>query len=1183
MSKEKSSKKKIEFQKLTPFNQANLGIYNDSLDFVWDDSELLNVALTGPYGSGKSSVIRTYIKKNEKENVLYVSLASFKEYSSDDKPQVIKSRDKENEKKQSYYTEAALEGKIINQIVHQIPAKEIPQSDFKIKEKMTPSKMIATTKLLFTFLISALIILNYSKVKEFLFGIISLNDISAEQIINAIIIISLLLLLLSSYKLLEIAVRFFYEKRNFKNLKIFNAEIELHDEKDTSYFDKYLNEIIYILKESKVEVIIFEDIDRFETNIFFTKLKEINTLVNNKIDLENEDAPNKRLKFIYLIKDDMFSANERTKFFDYIVPIIPIIDSSNSYARLLGVFKKELLNDENHIDNTKITKRLLYDLSLFISDMRILKNIYNEYIIYKDRISFSELGLIANNLLGLIAYKNIFPSDFMKLQFNHGYVYAVLDRKDDLIKIKEAYYKEEIGKLEKEIRRYNSATNEELGTYEQLDESQKTLENLPKLSFHELTDLFSEEEVFYNLRDIEEFSEITKQKNVGLIVYLINNDYINQTYIEYMSYFHKGDLSGGDKNAYLKIVSHVNQPYDLKLDKPGDVLERLEISDFERSEILNFSLMDFAIENNHVFLDEFYRVIIKEEKQSFILEYLESGYGSKLKFVKEVNERWNQFAYKTITGKSYKYSASSTEFKNYLLLTFETASIKTLESLNIEEELSNFISKDKAFLNIKAPNIKKIIEAFETLNVSFEIIEFEESEEGLFNEVYNHHLYNLNWDMLELILNKKFNVSDEKIVLKENYTIINSQAESPLYEYIHTNINDYLEVWFANDLEVINDSEESVLKLLNNEDIEPKYINQYMELFTAKVTSLIEVEDTKLWRRILDRNRITFSEENIAVYFSKNKKLDSSLINLINQQELNYFDPIPFSEDDLLNFEKRVMLSNDINVHNYEIILKGSLLEEETYELTELEEERVNILISIDLIKMNIQGLLLLRGNFPRLVLKYIKKNLDEYFDLVSNNPNQVIVEEIVMILSSMDITNLSKVRLIESVGRAIESYTITDLNYPLSLEEKIIGEYFDQEDLEYVVSNYVKYSQHTKYQIINHIINDITRITSEEIKLSEEVLKELLVVENLDIETKKLLLYHYRDSLGLKLIEDYLVEYDENELVRLFHGGRPREIEITDANKLLLEYFIDKVIRGYRVDEEGKYYTANGMREVVY
>ena len=52
----------IKFEKLTPIDSAELGIYEQALDKVFADKEIRNVAISGPYGSGKSSILNTYKK-----------------------------------------------------------------------------------------------------------------------------------------------------------------------------------------------------------------------------------------------------------------------------------------------------------------------------------------------------------------------------------------------------------------------------------------------------------------------------------------------------------------------------------------------------------------------------------------------------------------------------------------------------------------------------------------------------------------------------------------------------------------------------------------------------------------------------------------------------------------------------------------------------------------------------------------------------------------------------------------------------------------------------------------------------------------------------------------------------------------------------------------------------------------
>lgn len=55
---------RIKFQKLTPSDDVDISGYADALDFVFDsqNSDLKNIAITGPYSSGKTSVLDTYLR-----------------------------------------------------------------------------------------------------------------------------------------------------------------------------------------------------------------------------------------------------------------------------------------------------------------------------------------------------------------------------------------------------------------------------------------------------------------------------------------------------------------------------------------------------------------------------------------------------------------------------------------------------------------------------------------------------------------------------------------------------------------------------------------------------------------------------------------------------------------------------------------------------------------------------------------------------------------------------------------------------------------------------------------------------------------------------------------------------------------------------------------------------------------
>ena len=66
------------------------------------------------------------------------------------------------------------------------------------------------------------------------------------------------------------------------------------------------------------------------------KLRELNEILNGY------EVLNKRGKitFVYAVRDDLFKKEaERTKFFDFIIPVIPVINSTNSDEVMKTILK----------------------------------------------------------------------------------------------------------------------------------------------------------------------------------------------------------------------------------------------------------------------------------------------------------------------------------------------------------------------------------------------------------------------------------------------------------------------------------------------------------------------------------------------------------------------------------------------------------------------------------------------------------------------------------------------------------------------------------------------------------------------------------------------------------------------------------------------------------------------------
>ncbi|MHB1106886.1 MAG: YobI family P-loop NTPase, partial [Lutibacter sp.] len=178
-------------------------------------------------------------------------------------------------------------------------------------------------------------------------------------------------------------------------------------------------------------VVIIEYLDRFEQTEIFTKLREINLLINNSKSI------NRQVAFIYAVRDEMFKENDRTKFFDFIIPIIPVINYSNSNEQLTKALKEF---------GYSISTDLIDEVAFYVDDMRLLYNVVNEFHIYFQKFQGKEFQgkEFMDKLFAMIVYKNIYPEDFVKLGRNSGILYK------NLVENKEAWVKEAIEEIEKD-------------------------------------------------------------------------------------------------------------------------------------------------------------------------------------------------------------------------------------------------------------------------------------------------------------------------------------------------------------------------------------------------------------------------------------------------------------------------------------------------------------------------------------------------------------------------------------------------------------------------------------------------------------------------------------------------------------------------------------------------------------
>ena len=354
----------IRFESLTPkILDKNNPIYTKALDFAFENDSIKNIAITGVYGSGKTTIWNTYVKEKKLKNIITVSLGKYEDecvkskYNNDGKGENIScSPEVDNER------ENRIERQIINQIVSQIDSKKISKSKYKFK---SDKRDLIEIIFIFLFLASIFILINWNEFKNFKL------ELSVFNVLNLVLFISLFFIILG------------LKKKNILNISKINfklVEAQLDDKisTDETVIDKDMKEIVYLLDNSDAEVVVFEDLDRYDNIEIYNKLRELNFLLNRYVN-SNGKKSKRIIKFIYMVKDGLFASKDRTKFYDFIMPVVPIVDSRTSENYLVSLLIKD---KEKYNENpNELQGNILANISLYIDDMRLLKNIVNEKII----------------------------------------------------------------------------------------------------------------------------------------------------------------------------------------------------------------------------------------------------------------------------------------------------------------------------------------------------------------------------------------------------------------------------------------------------------------------------------------------------------------------------------------------------------------------------------------------------------------------------------------------------------------------------------------------------------------------------------------------------------------------------------------------------------------------------------
>jgi len=1012
-----------DYVDLAPTDKADRsGIYSDVLLQATKNPNVYNIALTGPYGSGKSSIIKTFLKRYRKywffkKPVLQISLAAFL-------PEADAPRGK--------VTKQEIERSILQQMLYGADANSLPLSRFK---------RIRSPKWWSCF-VWPLVIVGMLACWKLIDQRDAILDLSFFQPLDETNWFNLSCFTFGMLFVWLVLHQIYVKSLgiSLRSISLKDIEIKPYATDQESILNRHLDEIIYFFQSTNYDLVVIEDLDRFDNSEIFVTLREINSLVNANAGVKRQ------IRFLYALRDNMFVNTDRTKFFEFIIPVIPIINSSNSIDKMIE--QEERLSLPNRLD-----RQFLKEVSRYLNDLRLIQNIFNEYVIYRKNLVPT---LDPNRLLAVLIYKNVLPSDFEELHQEKGKLATILRKHGELIAKAEDRYRSQISELEQriinaekqvptdleELRKIYAATliahmpggfplidlngrrvnvqeriwendgfdeifkNQKLACYTHqghqrlIDIVALQNEINPDKTYKERkTDIEDRSDAFKDsaLKKITElraessafrmrkFNEVIRAgtkgaaevfdefgENKELVKFLVFEGFLDDTYYQYTSLFHSGRLSPNDNRFLVQIRAFNNPEPDFQIDNPKEVIDEMRKDDFRRHFVLNVILVDCMLSNPNQYALQIADLVVFvsssfDECSDFFEIYYERG-----KCVAELTsrllEKWPGFVSAVLE------SSDSSVHVARLIAHLPEKHLRSLHQK--EDQIAEFLSTNLS--EVLGQGIDFDLERLKMLTFETQDLKTIQPYPAIARLLTDEGLYKLSIPNIEFIFRDVLGFSSADELEIKHYSTVLKSGNNVLINKIEDEFQHYLKSIL---LALKNNTEEDVstiLKILKHEEIESEHVESFLEMQSARLPSL-EGVPSQFHKTLFRLRNIEISWENCLEFVSSES---------FDAQTLTTF----LQEDEIEAKLSSVIISNDKSTVPLTLFLiNNNELEEDIYRdyirtipiqfiqfPADIDPEKWLILIEEEKIAFSESAFAHL-ADYPEYQVLFIAKNIDGY------------------------------------------------------------------------------------------------------------------------------------------------------------------------------------------------------------
>ncbi|QKT05622.1 hypothetical protein [Mycoplasma sp. OR1901] len=358
-------------------NDEEIKYYSKKIYKEIEKNEVKNILVSGEALSGKSSILKLFLKNVKEKDFIKISFSDINKIES-------------NEEK---YSENLIEKSLVRQIMYQLDNNRFVGNTL-VKKNKTPKRIVFIILLSF---ITAIFLtpLSLKTFYKFDWNINTfISEIISKSHFDFIVLITFGLVWIITF------ITFYLINNNlwrFKSIKFKGSELNL--ETKTTFLDANVDDIVDVIAKSNKKIIIFEDINKQKLESVFQKLFEMNSLLNLRED-------EKKITFIYVVDSSVLNEEFKTRFFD------TIIDVKNNFKDIdKDIISKKIINKITFSKRKKIIKT---DYPLFQKIKRDeITKIVDSYINYF--LNWKEINVILNEISNFeIITKNLFIKEILE-------------------------------------------------------------------------------------------------------------------------------------------------------------------------------------------------------------------------------------------------------------------------------------------------------------------------------------------------------------------------------------------------------------------------------------------------------------------------------------------------------------------------------------------------------------------------------------------------------------------------------------------------------------------------------------------------------------------------------------------------------------------------------------------------